>query len=188
MTTTRRACGAQTRNAVFSPSGIAPRPAARPTETVTGCPPFMRSDPVREPVPWWPARRRARRDLLPICPGEKTHPASPAPRGLAPRLLILVRGPLARIAMTLHDRTTDRRTMMSKPSGGAAWQRAIVTLTGTVIGVVVIGTLYWAQAVFIPVALAGFLTFLLSPLVSRLRQLGLPRTPSVIVAVVFSAA
>ena len=37
-------------------------------------------------------------------------------------------------------------------------------------------------------ALAGFLTFLLSPLVNRLRQLGLPRTPSVIVAVVFSAA
>jgi predicted PurR-regulated permease PerM len=77
---------------------------------------------------------------------------------------------------------------VSKSSGGAAWQRAIVTLTGTVIGVVVIGTLYWAQAVFIPVALAGFLTFLLSPLVNRLRQLGLPRTPSVIVAVVFSAA
>src|SRR5579883_1769138 len=77
---------------------------------------------------------------------------------------------------------------MSKASSGAAWQRAIVTLTGTVVGVVIIGALYWAQAVFIPVALAGFLTFLLSPLVNRLRQLGLPRTPSVIVAVVFTAA
>jgi predicted PurR-regulated permease PerM len=77
---------------------------------------------------------------------------------------------------------------MSKPTAGAGWQRAIVTLTGTVMGVVVIGTLYWAQSVFIPVALAGFLTFLLSPLVTRLRQLGMPRTPSVIVAVVFSAA
>ncbi len=77
---------------------------------------------------------------------------------------------------------------MSKPTIGAGWQRAIVTLTGTVVGVVVIGTLYWAQSVFIPVALAGFLTFLLSPMVGRLRQLGMPRTPSVIVAVVFSAA
>jgi predicted PurR-regulated permease PerM len=77
---------------------------------------------------------------------------------------------------------------MSKRSIGAGWQRAILTLTGTVVGVVVVGTLYWAQAVFIPVALAGFLTFLLSPLVNRLRQLGLPRTPSVIVAVLFSAA
>ena len=77
---------------------------------------------------------------------------------------------------------------MSKPTIGVGWQRAIVTLTGTVVGVVVIGTLYWAQSVFIPVALAGFLTFLLSPLVGRLRQLGMPRSASVIVAVVFSAA
>ncbi|MHB1561252.1 MAG: AI-2E family transporter, partial [Isosphaeraceae bacterium] len=77
---------------------------------------------------------------------------------------------------------------MSKTSVGAGWQRAIVTLTGTVIGVVVIGTLYWAQAVFIPVALAGFLTFLLSPLVNRLRQRGMPRTPSVIAAVLIAAA
>ena len=78
--------------------------------------------------------------------------------------------------------------MVSKASVGAGWQRAILTLTGTVVGVVVVGTLYWAQAVFIPVALAAFLTFLLSPLVNRLRQRGLPRTPSVIVAVLLAAA
>ena len=78
--------------------------------------------------------------------------------------------------------------MVSKASVGAGWQRAIMTLTGTVVGVVVIGTLYWAQSVFIPVALAAFLTFLLSPLVSWLRQLGLPRTPSVVVAVLLAAA
>lgn len=78
--------------------------------------------------------------------------------------------------------------MVSKTSVGAGWQRAIVALTGTVIGIVVVGTLYWAQAVFIPVALAGFLTFLLSPLVNRLRQHGLPRTPSVIAAVLIAAA
>ena len=77
--------------------------------------------------------------------------------------------------------------MVSKPTVGAGWQRAILTLTGTVVGVVVVGTLYWAQAVFIPVALAAFLTFLLSPLVNRLRQRGLPRTPSVIVAVLMAA-
>lgn len=78
--------------------------------------------------------------------------------------------------------------MVSKTSVGAGWQRAIVTLTGTVIGVVVVGTLFWAQAVFIPVALAAFLTFLLSPLVNRLRQRGLPRTPSVVAAVLVAAA
>ena len=78
--------------------------------------------------------------------------------------------------------------VVNKASVGAGWQRAILTLTGTVVGVVVVGTLYWAQAVFIPVALAAFLTFLLSPLVNRLRQRGLPRTPSVIVAVLMAAA
>ena len=45
--------------------------------------------------------------------------------------------------------------MVSKASVGAGWQRAILTLTGTVVGVVVVGTLYWAQSVFIPVALAA---------------------------------
>jgi predicted PurR-regulated permease PerM len=78
--------------------------------------------------------------------------------------------------------------VVNKASVGAGWQRAIITLTGTVVGVVVVGTLFWAQAVFIPVALAVFLTFLLSPLVNRLRQRGLPRTPSVIVAVLMAAA
>ena len=41
-------------------------------------------------------------------------------------------------------------------------------LTGTVVGVVVVSRLYWAQTVFIPVALAVFLTFLLAPLVTAL--------------------
>ena len=49
--------------------------------------------------------------------------------------------------------------MVTKTSAGAGWQRAVITLTGTVVGVVMIVTLYWAQSVFIPVALAGFLTF-----------------------------
>ena len=77
---------------------------------------------------------------------------------------------------------------MSKPTVGAGWQRAVVTLAGTVVGVVVIGTLYSAQSVFIPVALAVFLTFLLGPLVNRFHQLGLPRTPSVVVSVLLTAA
>ena len=76
---------------------------------------------------------------------------------------------------------------MTKTSAGAGWQRAVITLTGTVVGVVVIATLYWAQSVFIPVALAGFLTFLLSPFVTWFRQRGLPRTPAVILVVLCAA-
>jgi predicted PurR-regulated permease PerM len=77
--------------------------------------------------------------------------------------------------------------VVTKTSTGAGWQRAVITLTGTVVGVVVIVTLYWAQSVFIPVALAAFLTFLLSPFVSWLRQRGLPRTPAVILVVLCAA-
>ena len=76
---------------------------------------------------------------------------------------------------------------MTHPAGGAQWQRAVVVLSVTVISVVVVGVLYWAQSIFIPVALAVFLTFLLNPFVSRLRQFGMPRTPAVIVTVCAAA-
>jgi predicted PurR-regulated permease PerM len=77
--------------------------------------------------------------------------------------------------------------VVTRTSIGAGWQRAVITLTGTVVSVVVVATLYWAQSVFIPVALAAFLTFLLTPFVAWFRQRGLGGTPAVIV-VVFSAA
>ncbi len=62
-------------------------------------------------------------------------------------------------------------------------ERALAVLTGTVVSIAAIAVLYWAQSILIPVALAVFLTFLLSPLVSALRGLGMRRTPAVIVTV-----
>ena len=56
---------------------------------------------------------------------------------------------------------------MAKTSAVPGWQLAVVILTGTVVGVVAVTCLYWARTVFIPVALAIFLTFLLAPLVTR---------------------
>ena len=64
----------------------------------------------------------------------------------------------------------------------------LLILTGTVVGVVVVSCLYWAQTVFIPVALAVFLTFLLAPLVTALQRRGLRRLPSVILVVMLAAA
>ena len=52
---------------------------------------------------------------------------------------------------------------------------------------VAITVLYWGQSIFIPVALAAFLTFLLSPLVSALRQRGVGRTPAVLMTVCVAA-
>src|ERR1700693_3941944 len=76
---------------------------------------------------------------------------------------------------------------MAKVSATPGWQRALVLLTGTVVGVVVVSCLYWAQVVFIPVALAVFLTFLLAPLVTILQRRHLGRLPSVILVVLQAA-
>src|SRR5580765_7333841 len=54
-----------------------------------------------------------------------------------------------------------------------------------IIALVVAG-LYWLQAVFIPLALAVLLTFLLSPVVSTLHRRGLGRVPSVLLTVVLA--
>ena len=76
---------------------------------------------------------------------------------------------------------------MTKASVSTSWQRSINVLTVTVVAVVAITVLYWAQSIFIPVALAAFLTFLLSPVVTWLRQRGLGRTPAVIMTVCLAA-
>ena len=77
---------------------------------------------------------------------------------------------------------------MAKTSAVPSWQLALIILTGTVVGVVVVSCLYWARTVFIPVALAVFLAFLLAPLVATLQSRGLRRLPSVIMVVVLAAA
>ena len=65
----------------------------------------------------------------------------------------------------------------STSSAGAA---TLLTL------VVVVAALYFARAVFIPLALAVLLAFLLAPLVVRLRHWGLGRVPSTMIVVLFS--
>jgi predicted PurR-regulated permease PerM len=49
--------------------------------------------------------------------------------------------------------------------------------------ILAIACLYWARIVFIPVALALPTTFLLSPVVARLRRIGLHRVAAVVVLV-----
>ena len=77
---------------------------------------------------------------------------------------------------------------MAKTSATPGWQLAIVILTGTVVGVVVVACLYWVQTVFIPVALAVFMTFLLAPLVTLLQRRGLKRLPTVLMVVLLAGA
>jgi len=62
-------------------------------------------------------------------------------------------------------------------------QRSLVTLAATVLAVVTVAALYWAKSIFVPVALAIFLAFVLYPPVLWLQHRGLGRTPAVIVMV-----
>ena len=50
----------------------------------------------------------------------------------------------------------------------------------------VIAALYFAKAVFLPLALAILLTFLLAPAVRLLRSWGLPKPPAVVLVVAFA--
>lgn len=52
--------------------------------------------------------------------------------------------------------------------------------------VLIIASLYWAQTVLIPVALAILLTFLLSPVAGALERMALGRLPSVVLVVVLT--
>jgi predicted PurR-regulated permease PerM len=69
----------------------------------------------------------------------------------------------------------------------ASWQRAVIVLAGTTVATAVVTSLYWAQAVFIPAALAVFLSFVLAPAVTALQRRWLGRTPAVFLVVLMAA-
>src|SRR5437763_2093860 len=72
---------------------------------------------------------------------------------------------------------------MAKGSNNGNSQRSLAILTGTVLTVVIVGCLYWAQAIFIPLTLAIYLAFLLGPLVNFLQRRRIARIPAVLLAV-----
>jgi len=77
--------------------------------------------------------------------------------------------------------------MMAKLLVTPAFQATLKVLTSTVVVAVVVGVLYWAQSVLIPIVLAVFLVFPLAPLVANLQRLRLGRRLSVVVVVLFAA-
>ncbi len=72
---------------------------------------------------------------------------------------------------------------MSQRGYAQEWQRALVVLAGTVTTAATIGVLFWARSIFIPLALAVFLTFVFSPVVAWFERRGIRRTVSVILVV-----
>jgi len=67
-------------------------------------------------------------------------------------------------------------------------RQPLVVLSTTVLVIGILGFMYWARAVAIPLALAIFLTFILSPAVTFLRRHGLTRVPAVLLVVLTGIA
>src|SRR5947209_5695815 len=96
--------------------------------------------------------------------------------------------PVPALAITSIARDVGAQASLEKgpcmpASRSPSWQRALVILSGVTVAVVATAALYWAQKVLIPVALAVFFAFLLSPLVTRLQRRRVPRTPAVLLVV-----
>ena len=72
----------------------------------------------------------------------------------------------------------------AKPVTKPLWQRSLVVLSAVVTTALLIAALYWMRSVFVPLALAVFLTFVFAPVVSFLQKRGLGRLPAVAVVVV----
>ncbi|WP_083671885.1 AI-2E family transporter [Sphingomonas montana] len=62
----------------------------------------------------------------------------------------------------------------------------IRSLLGLAVAAVVVGALYFAQDVLIPITLSVMLSFVLAPLVNMMQRLGLWRAPSVVLAVLIA--
>lgn len=69
-----------------------------------------------------------------------------------------------------------------RPIGGRFWEPLVPWLIGTIAAC----WLYFGRTVLIPIILAIFLSFLLSPVVAGFRRAGLPRTPSVMLALLLA--
>ncbi len=68
----------------------------------------------------------------------------------------------------------------------AAERPGIASLLALAVAVVVIAGLYLGREVLVPITLALLLNFLLAPVVSLLRRIGLPKTPAVLLATVLA--
>src|SRR5215475_8584856 len=76
------------------------------------------------------------------------------------------------------------RTNYARLDGWSSQKAPALFLLPTV--VLIIASLYWAQAVLIPIAVSILLTFLLTPVADSLERLGLGRVLSVILIVLLA--
>ena len=79
--------------------------------------------------------------------------------------------------------SSDSSSFPAEESVPAASTPALTSILSLQVGAVVIAALYVAREVLVPITIAILLSFVLSPLVDRLRRLKLGRVPSVLISV-----
>jgi predicted PurR-regulated permease PerM len=80
----------------------------------------------------------------------------------------------------------NEESARAKRSLGSSSTGKLPSLIAVATFVLIIASLYWAQALLIPIALSIMLTFLLSPVAGTSERIGLGRLPSVILIVVLT--
>src|SRR5581483_10708237 len=111
------------------------------------------------------------------------HVPSRRPAGHCPPPAHVLAPLLQHPVRTGHPVTSREGATMAKGGYIPEWQRAVVAMSATVVAVAVVCVLYFARSILIPVALAVFLTFVLSPGVAWLHRRGFGRTPAVVLVV-----
>src|SRR5690242_2867897 len=88
---------------------------------------------------------------------------------------------------------SSERQMSPEPQAAADgpidWQRdrkQITRAAGMITAAIVVGALYVASEVLIPITLAALLTFILAPLANLLRRIGIPRVPAIVATVLLA--
>lgn len=90
------------------------------------------------------------------------------------------------MAPPARDSSSD--PLPTPANGAAAPQRPSWNTTSLFVAVLVIAALYVGQDIFVPLALAALLAFILDPVVTRLRRWGLPRALAVVLVIVATVA
>ena len=75
--------------------------------------------------------------------------------------------------------------MQEKPPQIRLTQRRGTVLTNMAVAALIIAALYFGREIFVPLALAVLLSFVLAPFVMRLHSWRIPRTASVLIVVFF---
>jgi len=92
----------------------------------------------------------------------------------------------SQVVATIDEDIHPRSRLAEAPPVPSAGSPDLTSLLKLTVAAIIVATLYLAQDVVIPVVLAIMVSFVLSPIVSRVEAIGLPRPPAVLLGIVLT--